>query len=64
MTTTQQGALEIDHDRGVIYFHDEHGKTIFRICRLPKPIPQIDDWHDLLDVTHMTGVSWNGIKSD
>jgi hypothetical protein len=36
------GILEVDHDRGVIYFHrtDELGApTLLRICSLRKPIP-------------------------
>lgn len=40
MTTTKiQGELEIDHERGVIYFHNDEGYTTLRICQLPKPIP-------------------------
>ena len=61
MITQITGQLEIDHDRGVIYFHASTGKlkgaTVLRICRLPKPIPmdkQLDvvatpilcDWRD------------------
>lgn len=57
-----KGELEIDHKRGVIYFHtlDENtvttfgGVTILRICNLPKPIPR----KSLLDITHMRGQSW------
>ena len=33
------GWLEIDRDRGVIYFHRPEG-TLLRICRLPAPIPK------------------------
>lgn len=48
MTTRLNGELEIDHDRGVIYFHcydfdtvDRMGTvTPLRICGLPKPIPK------------------------
>ena len=33
-----QGILEIDLDRGVIYFHDlATGRTILRICKLKIP---------------------------
>jgi hypothetical protein len=39
MTIEIRGTLEIDQDRGVIYFHDEHGRTAMRICSLPKGIP-------------------------
>jgi hypothetical protein len=56
-TSTYTGTLEIDHERGVIYFHlaDEADMqklgvtTALRICRLPRPIP-----HDRpLDITHL-----------
>lgn len=33
------GNLEIDRQRGVIYFHLKDGSTKLRICRLPIPIP-------------------------
>ena len=47
-TSKIEGQLEIDHQRGVIYFHAKKtGSTLLRICSLPKPIPQ--DRH--LDVT-------------
>lgn len=50
-----RGQLEIDHDRGVIYFHDANfGITKLRICNLPKPIPE----HLQLDITHMVGTNW------
>jgi len=39
MITTIEGRLEIDHEWGVIYFHNNQGYTTFRICNLPKPIP-------------------------
>lgn len=40
MTTTKLvGQLEIDHERGVIYFHSEKdGYTILRMCGINKPI--------------------------
>lgn len=43
MATTQinGGQLEIDHGRGVIYFHHPDGHTLLRICNIPKPIPNI-----------------------
>lgn len=54
-----KGELEIDADRGVIYFHSESGQTIgqtlVRICKLPTPIPL---YRSLLDITHMHGCSW------
>lgn len=63
MTVKIQGELEIDQDRGVIYFHTEDEEitlkygsvTILRICRLPKPIPE-----SALDITHMVGCDWRG----
>ena len=62
--TELQGVLEIDHDRGVIYFHlsdiNEVTKrgvvTPLRICSLPKPIPEIQERQ--LDITHMVGCDW------
>jgi hypothetical protein len=53
------GVLEIDPNRGVMYFHDEStGMSVLRICRLPTPIP-IPSIGDLLDITHMHGASWS-----
>jgi hypothetical protein len=41
MTTTIRGELEIYHDRGVIYFHNEvTGCNILRLQGLPRPIPE------------------------
>ena len=64
--TEIKGQLEIDHERGVIYFHAadaqfvaDHGViTVLRICNLPRPIPQIHERS--LDITHMIGADWNG----
>lgn len=60
--THLKGELEIDHNRGVIYFHSEgYGRTVLRICRLPA-IPRNVDF---IGVTHMSGVSfskWEPIK--
>lgn len=61
MITKIQGELEIDHVRGVIYFHTAdpiatekfNSVTILRICQLPKPLPE-----QAIDVTHMVGVSF------
>lgn len=40
MKKQYKGVLEIDTDRGVIYFHDEDsGACVLRVCRLPTPIP-------------------------
>jgi hypothetical protein len=49
-----EGALEIDYNRGVIYFHSNDGVTVLRICSLPKPIPK----DKMLDITHMFGCNW------
>ncbi len=63
MTTKIKGELEIDHERGVIYFHTSDKKaitefdgniTILRICSLPNPIPKRH-----LDITHMRGANWH-----
>jgi len=60
--TQLHGILEIDHKRGVIYFHcdelekvEKFGVTALRICQLPKPIPE-----RALDITHMMGADWSG----
>jgi hypothetical protein len=71
MTHKYNGQLEIDSNRGVIYFHSVHGVTLLRICSLPKPIPKPIvslgggrtapmDFKDfkLLDITFGYGVSW------
>lgn len=62
-TTTIKGELELDHDRGVIYFHSYvTGQSVLRVCRLPIPIPNPTDenGNNLLDITHMQGVNWIG----
>lgn len=66
-TTKIEGTLEIDRNRGVIYFHTTDPTvcnalgtiTVLRICSLPKPIPS----DRMLDVTHMVGTSWVGADS-
>ncbi len=62
-TTKIDGQLEIDHDRGVIYFHSNLGHTVLRICNLPTPIPK-DKVRRLdlsgLDITHFKGTNWLG----
>jgi len=58
MTTTIEGQLEIDHERGVIYFHENKtGTSLLRICSLPSPIPKDRP----LDIS-ATGVicNWSG----
>ena len=52
---TIDGQLEIDTQRGVIYFHSNDGITVLRICSLPKPIPAGEQ----LDITHMVGCNWS-----
>ena len=55
------GTLEIDSERGVIYFHTVEedaarmygGPTIMRVCGLPKPIPV-----QMLDITWPRNVNW------
>jgi hypothetical protein len=62
MTVEMNGKLEIDAERGVIYFHATDPKvveklgfvTVLRICRLPTPIPT----DKFLDITHMHGTDW------
>jgi len=62
MTVSFRGWLEIDHRRGVVYFHADNEATIkkfgtvtlLRICQLPTPIP-IDT---ALDITHNYGANW------
>ena len=54
------GELEIDQDRGVIYFHSSKGITLLRICNLPRPIPEPNE--EALDITHMFNASWRGIR--
>jgi hypothetical protein len=72
MTTKYDGQLEIDAERGVIYFHSkETGWTLLRICQLPTPIPvphqpavttnQFPPPPQLLDVTFGRGVSWEDL---
>ena len=58
-TTVYPAQLEIDHDRGVIYVHSaKDGRTLMRICNLPRPIPDPTDITVMLDVTHMKGATW------
>jgi hypothetical protein len=53
------GRLEIDEERGVIYFHTNEGKTLLRICNLPRPI-NMNNPDEMLDITHMHGANWKG----
>lgn len=68
MRTEIKGTLEIDHDRGVMWFHADGSEmekcgtiTVFRICSLPRPIPQVGNGL-MLDVTHMYGTSFERAK--
>lgn len=51
---TIKGQLEVDNDRGVIYFHSMETTipTVLRICRLG-PLPKLGE--ELLDITHLVG---------
>lgn len=60
--TIIEGQLEIDHNRGVIYFHcnpdyaRERGVvTMIRVCGLATPVPK----HRMLDLTNPT-CDWRG----
>lgn len=58
MTTVYDAQLEIDAARGVIYVHcKKTGRTLLRICSLPKPIPELGDL-GTIDLTHMKGVMY------
>lgn len=63
MNTLQYlGILEVDPDRGVIYFHSTESRviakiqtpTLLQIRNLPTPIPS----GRALDVIHMHGADW------
>ena len=58
MTIRIQGELEIDVNRGVIYFHSQ-GRSMLRICKLPVPIPNPAKNDNLLDISHKYGTSWD-----
>lgn len=64
MSILINGQLEIDAERGVIYFHAIEGElagaSVLRISQLPAPIP-IDRQ---LDITHMHGADWKGCTQD
>jgi len=62
MIRVLRGTLQIDEERGVIYFHCESTKEMkaratvspLRICNLPHPIPD----NQQLDITHLIGQNW------
>lgn len=73
MTYTIKGELEIDSFSGAIYFHDENGRSRFRMKGLPRPIPNpLDEGRSnggLLDVgvdpvTHEIRTSWLDLSSE
>ena len=53
------GELEIDAERGVIYFHADGVGTILRLCQLPRPIPAPGP-ERCLDLAWGVGVNWPG----
>ena len=55
-----KGQLEIDPDRGVIYFHADEGFTSLRISQLPTPVPEPGMYTRMLDISHMHGCDWGG----
>ena len=56
MISVYDGQLEIDHDRGVIYFHRiDNGSTLLRICRLGQIPSDVKN----IDITHKVGVSFD-----
>ena len=55
MSITFDGQLEIDHERGVVYFHGASGRTILRFGGLP-PMPADIEFIDLLRPT--AGISY------
>lgn len=64
MTIQSEGILEIDQDRGVIYFHcAKTGASLMRICSLPTPIPDprghcVNAMPEMLDLTWGHVTSW------
>ena len=54
MTQMIEGVLELDLERGVLYFHSSEGRTVLRVCRLPK----VNEPPVAIDITHMRGVSY------
>jgi len=59
-TISIKGELEIDQERGVIYFHSyEEGITKLRICNLPFPISE-QAIKNGMNITHLFNASWHG----
>lgn len=59
--------LGLSSGHGVIYFHaDKTGRTMMRICQLPRPIPRLKHLDITLDITAVHAIcDWSGttIKS-
>lgn len=55
-----EGRLEIDHDRGVVYFQDSASKQcVLLISNLPTPIPALLG-NRMLEIRHLIGQDWQG----
>lgn len=58
-----KGELEIDLNRGVVYFHASHPRpewgtqTLLRVCRLDIP-PDYNINVGMIDIIHMVGASY------
>ncbi len=58
--TTINGTLEIDHERGVIWFNSQE-KCILRICQLPLIPKMAKTKMELLDINFKEkSISWTG----
>lgn len=60
MKKSYQGELEIDLEKGTIYFHSRTGRTIFRLKGLPTRIPE-KAFYDIL--VKEAEVSWEPTSS-
>lgn len=62
MIRTFQADLQVDSSRGIIYVDSIHGGSMIRICRLPPEMLEkfTGEYGQLLDITHMFGVSLTG----
>jgi len=60
MSQSIHGVLEIDAQRGVIYFTPTEGEragaTLLRICSLPVDVRPALEKPTFIDLTHMKGV--------
>ena len=49
-----KGELEIDTERGVVYFHSEEtGHSPLRISNLPTPVPDPRAYGEMLDISRV-----------